>query len=200
MQQINVKIVADSTLRHGGCWRGSMLVAPLISRPALMPPSPRWNWSRTWMPCALTSPPGWMASQWNSTFWPLLVADFTALAAKLLEGWAPLPYQHCLLTLTNKRGLKGDLANRRHITLLCVDYKLLANALATCLCVVLPTCSILSRMIFENLYLLLDQCRSPAGGRPLTAMPKWAQKQINWEIFGSLWNGRQPEMIKQLNI
>ena len=38
-------------------------------------------------------------------FWPL-VADFTALAAKLLEGRAPLPYQHCLrfLTLTHKRG------------------------------------------------------------------------------------------------
>ena len=97
-----------------------------------------------------------MASQWNSTFWPLLVADFTALATKLLEGWAPLPYLHrllTLLTLTNKRGLKEDLANRRPITLLCVDYKLLAKALATCLCVVLPTCSILSRMIFENLYL-----------------------------------------------
>ena len=96
--------------------------------------------------------------EFYSAFWPLLVADFTALAAKLLEGQAPLPYQHCigLLTLTHRRGLKGDLANWWPIAPLCADYKLLAKVLATSLRGP-PNLLRPSQTIFENLYLQLDQ-------------------------------------------
>ena len=104
-------------------------------------------------------------AEFYSAFWPELAPDFTALAAELLEGRVPLPYQHHLgvLTLTHKRGPKGDLANWRPIALLCVDYKLLAKAMATRLRAVLPTlvhpdqtCSVPGRTVFENLYLVRD--------------------------------------------
>ena len=104
-------------------------------------------------------------AEFYSAFWPELASNFTALATELLEGRAPLPYQHhlAILTLTHKWGLKGDFTNWRPIALLCINYKLLAKALVTWLTAVLPTlvhldetCSILGRTVFENLYLVWD--------------------------------------------
>ena len=98
-------------------------------------------------------------------FWPYIAEDMTALANYIFLSGGSLNYTQssALITLLYKEGDKLDLANWRPISLLTADYKFIAKTIATRLRPLLSTliksdqtCSVPTRSIHTNLYLLRD--------------------------------------------
>lgn len=71
--------------------------------------------------------------EWYKTFWPLIGEDILNMYMyREVIGEVMLPGSACTghITLDQKKGERADLSNWCLITLLCVDYKFLAKALA----------------------------------------------------------------------
>ena len=101
-------------------------------------------------------------------FWPLLSKVFHQLANNIFtNGLSPEAQQRIsIIALIHKKDDKELLDNWRPISLLCVDYKIIAKVLSLRLKQALPhilgeeqTCGVLGRTIFENLYTLRDIIR-----------------------------------------
>ena len=99
------------------------------------------------------------------TFWHLLSDVFFRLANDIYShGLEPGAQQRIsLIALIHKKFEKENLDNWRPISLLCVDFKLIAKVLSLRLKAALPhilgeeqTCGVLGRTIFENLYTIRD--------------------------------------------
>lgn len=99
--------------------------------------------------------------QW---FWPVLGEDLVEVLNYCYSyGRLSLSQHSGLITLLYKQGDRLEMKNWRPITLLCVDYKIAAKAIANCLLQVLPsvihsdqTCGIRSRTSIVNSRLLQD--------------------------------------------
>ena len=103
--------------------------------------------------------------EFYKTFWPSLAPEMTALSNYIFITGGSLNYTQSLaiLTLLYKDGDKLALSNWRPISLLTADYKFLAKSIATRLRPFLAnlirsdqTCSVPTRTIHTNLYLLRD--------------------------------------------
>ena len=99
------------------------------------------------------------------TFWPSIASAMTTLANYVFSSGGSLSYTQssAVLTLLYKEGDKLDLANWRPLSLLTADYKLLSKTVATRIRPFLSalihsdqTCSVPTRTIHTNLYLLRD--------------------------------------------
>ena len=103
--------------------------------------------------------------EFYDTFWHLLSKVFNKLANNIFTyGLLPEAQQRIsIIALIHKKDDKELLDNWRPISLLCVDYKIIAKVLSLRLKKALPhilgeeqTCGVLGRTIFENLYTLRD--------------------------------------------
>ena len=103
--------------------------------------------------------------EFYKTFWPVLADDMTALSNYIFLTGGSLNYTQSLavLTLLYKDGDKLSLSNWRPLSLLTADYKFLAKSIATRIRPFLATlicsdqtCSVPTRTIHTNLYLLRD--------------------------------------------
>ena len=103
--------------------------------------------------------------EWYITFWDQLAPHILTFANDIYNNGLEQDAQQrlSLIRLIHKRGDKDDLENWRPISLLCVDYKLVAKVLSSRLKKALPhiieedqTCGILGRSIFQNLYTIRD--------------------------------------------
>ena len=99
------------------------------------------------------------------TFWHVIAPTMTALANNIFMAGGSLNYTQssAILTLLYKEGDKLDLANWRPLSLLTADYKFIAKSIATRIRPFLSTlihsdqtCSVPTRTIHTNLYLLRD--------------------------------------------
>ena len=97
-------------------------------------------------------------------FWPLLGKDYVEVMNFCFANQKLTPTQRSgVITLLHNRGDVLDMKNWRPITLLCVDYKIAAKALANRLLLVLPfvintnqSCGVPGRNPSENCRLLKD--------------------------------------------
>ena len=103
--------------------------------------------------------------EFYDTFWHLLSKVFHKLANDIYQnGLLPEAQQRIsIIALIHKKDDKELLNNWRPISLLCVDYKIIAKVLSLRLKRALPhilgeeqTCGVLGRTIFENLYTIRD--------------------------------------------
>ena len=98
------------------------------------------------------------------SFWHLLAPDLlTVLNFSFREGHFPISLRSGIITLLFKKGDRLNPANRRPITLLNVDYKICARALAARLYKVIhhvvgpdQTCGVSGRFIGKNVALMRD--------------------------------------------
>ena len=105
-----------------------------------------------------------LPAEFYTTFWPLLQHDFHDISSLVFSQGSLTPSQsHAVITLLPKSGDLRLLSNWRPISLLNVDYKLMAKAVANRLSTVLPSiikddqsCSISNRRISHNLSLIRD--------------------------------------------
>ena len=103
-------------------------------------------------------------AEFYQSFWPLLQHDFHAVSSAVFAQGSLTPSQrHAVIVLLPKSGDLRLLENWRPISLLNVDYKLMAKAIATRLHSVLPSviredqsCSVSNRRISHNLSLIRD--------------------------------------------
>ena len=102
--------------------------------------------------------------EFYTTFWSLLKSDIHALSTYAFHhATLSSSQQHAVITLLPKTGDLRLLRNWRPLSLLNVDYKLLAKVISNRLLTVLPslvhedqTCSVRSRQIAHNLSLIRD--------------------------------------------
>ncbi len=98
------------------------------------------------------------------SFWDIIGNDFTDLVNFFLQdGYLSESMRLAIISLIFKSGDKLECKNWRPISLLNVDYKIIAKAMANRLKILLPfvtnpdqTCSVPDRSIFDNLYLVRD--------------------------------------------
>ncbi|KAK3519614.1 hypothetical protein QTP86_020693, partial [Hemibagrus guttatus] len=116
-----------------------------------------------------------LPAEWYRTFWPVVGPDLLAVYREAVRcGALPPSALVGYLTLLYKKGDRTELANWRPITLLTVDYKILAKLMVLHLREVMArvvhpdqTCGVPGRMCGMNLALVrdtlawADQCRVP---------------------------------------
>lgn len=102
--------------------------------------------------------------EFYKAFWPVIGGDLLAvLSDSLVGGLLPLSCRRAVLTLLPKKGDVRDIKNRRPVSLLCYDNKLLSKVLATRLGRVLEevihsgqSYCVPGRSIFDNIRFIRD--------------------------------------------
>ncbi|CAM2097348.1 unnamed protein product [Caretta caretta] len=97
-------------------------------------------------------------------FWDVLRPDLVTIWAESVQSKVlPLSYRRAVLTLLPKKGYLRDLRNWRPVSLLSMDYKIVAKAISLQLGSMVAdmvhrdqTYTILGRTIFDNLYVVRD--------------------------------------------
>ena len=80
-----------------------------------------------------------LPAEFYQRFWPVLGQDYVDMINSCYTSGKLSPSQRSgMITLLYKRGDRLDMKNWHPITLLCVDYKIAAKAIANCLLSVLP--------------------------------------------------------------
>ena len=133
-----------------------------------------------------------LPAEFYQRFWLLLGEDYVEVMNFCFANQRLTPTQRSgVITLLHKRGDILDMKNWRSITLLCVDYKIAAKALANRLLLVLPfvintsqSCSIPGRNPSENCRLLkdliLDANTHGTGGAVLSLDQEKAFDRVEW--------------------
>ena len=133
-----------------------------------------------------------LPAEFYQRFWPLLGEDYVEVMNYCFAHQKLTPTQRSgVITLLHKRGDVLDMKNWRPITLLCVDYKIAAKALANRLLLVLPSlihtnqsCGIPGRNPSENCRLLkdivLDANTQGIGGAVLSLDQEKAFDRVEW--------------------
>ena len=105
-----------------------------------------------------------LPKEFYSSFWDMLGTDLVEVFdSALSDGHLSQSHRHGVITLLPKSGDPLDPANKRPITLLNVDYKILAKSIANRLACVMPdlvnpfqTCAVRGQTICRNLWLIRD--------------------------------------------
>ena len=116
------------------------------------------------MPANRTPGSDGLPKEFYVCFWDILASDFVAMANYCLDkGELPLSLRWAIITLIFKKDDPENLKNWRPISLLNVDYKLIAKVIAQRLCVVMPSvihpdqsCAVPGRSSDDNATLLRD--------------------------------------------
>lgn len=136
-----------------------------------------------------------LPAEFYQRFWPVLGRDLTeVINASYRSGCLSLSQRSGLITLLYKRGDRLEMKNWRPITLLCVDYKIAAKAIANRLLQVLPSiihtdqsCGVRGRNPVVNNRLMQDIVsdinRRGLGGAILSLDQEKAFDRVDWSFL-----------------
>ena len=136
-----------------------------------------------------------LTAEFYHRFWPLIGNDFVeVMNTCYLSGYLSSSQRSGLITLLFKRGDRLEMNNWRPITLLCVDYKIAAKAIANRLLHVLPSrihpnqsCGVCGRSSTPNTLLLQDIVHDindrGLGGAILSLDQEKAFDRVDWAFL-----------------